>query len=119
MRLVQALTRRLCEACPCDAIRMDTGVQPGNLGFTRKAFVEDKKILTARSRNLQDKGKEGLYDEYLSSTGKCKVRYDERSLSIRCELSARTRVRNGVAKGHLRSGASASWLFPKDPQMNE
>jgi NADH-quinone oxidoreductase subunit I len=55
------------EACPCDAIRMDTGTHPGNLGFTRKAFVEDKKILTDRSRELQAKGgKEGLYEEYVS-----------------------------------------------------
>jgi NADH-quinone oxidoreductase subunit I len=57
----------LCvEACPCDAIRMDTGVHPGNLGFTRKDFVEDKKILTERSRELKAKGKEGLYDEYVN-----------------------------------------------------
>ena len=41
----------LCVAAsPCDAIRMDTGTHPGNLGFTRKDFVEDKKILTDRSR---------------------------------------------------------------------
>ena len=56
----------LCvEACPCDAIRMDTGAHPGNLGFTRKAFVEDKKVLTDRSRALAAKGKAGLYDEYV------------------------------------------------------
>jgi len=56
----------LCvEACPCDAIRMDTGTHPGNLGFTRKDFVEDKKVLMERSRELEAKGKEGLYDEYV------------------------------------------------------
>lgn len=56
----------LCvEACPCDAIRMDSGTHPGNLGFTRKAFVEDKQILTDRSRDLQAKGKEGLYEDYV------------------------------------------------------
>jgi NADH-quinone oxidoreductase subunit I len=56
----------LCvEACPCDAIRMDSGTHPGNLGFTRKDFVEDKTVLTARSRDLEAKGKEGLYDEYV------------------------------------------------------
>ena len=53
------------EACPCDAIRMDSGTHPGNLGFTRAAFVEDKTILTDRSRDLRAKGKEGLYDEYV------------------------------------------------------
>ena len=45
---------------------MDTGTHPGTLGFTRMDFVEDKKILADRSRDLQAKGKEGLYDEYVS-----------------------------------------------------
>jgi NADH-quinone oxidoreductase subunit I len=57
----------LCvEACPCDAIRMDTGLHPANLGFTRKDFVEDKKVLTDRSRELAAKGKERLYEESVS-----------------------------------------------------
>jgi NADH-quinone oxidoreductase subunit I len=51
------------EACPCDAIRMDTGLHPGNLGFTRQDFVEDKQVLTERSRKMQSMGKEALYDE--------------------------------------------------------
>ena len=56
----------LCvEACPCDAIRMDTGTHPGNLGFTRTDFVEDKNVLMERSRELEAKGKEGLYNEYV------------------------------------------------------
>ena len=46
-------------------IRMDSGTHPGNLGFSRKAFVEDKKVLTDRSRDLLAKGKEGLYEEYV------------------------------------------------------
>jgi hypothetical protein len=45
---------------------MDTGLQPGHLGFTRKDFVEDKKILTDRSRQLQAKGSEKLYEESVS-----------------------------------------------------
>lgn len=53
------------EACPCDAIRMDSGTHPGNLGFSRKDFVEDKSVLTERSRQLAEKGKEGLYEEYV------------------------------------------------------
>jgi NADH-quinone oxidoreductase subunit I len=53
------------EACPCDAIRMDSGTHPGNLGFSRQAFVEDKGILTQRSRDLEKHGKEGLYDQYV------------------------------------------------------
>jgi hypothetical protein len=53
------------EACPCDAIRMDSGTHPGNLGFDRNAFVETKEVLMKRSRDLAEKGKEGLYDEYV------------------------------------------------------
>jgi len=57
----------LCvEACPCDAIRMDSGTHPGNLGFTRRDFVEDKNVLMERSRALEAKGKEGLYEEYVN-----------------------------------------------------
>jgi NADH-quinone oxidoreductase subunit I len=53
------------EACPCDAIRMDSGTHPGNLGFSRKEFVENKEVLMERSRDLTEKGKEGLYEEYV------------------------------------------------------
>ena len=47
-------------------IRMDSGAHPGNLGFTRKDFVEDKAVLMERSRELEAKGKQGLYEEYVS-----------------------------------------------------
>jgi NADH-quinone oxidoreductase subunit I len=53
------------EACPCDAIRMDSGTHPGNLGFSRKDFVETKEVLMKRSKELEEKGKEGLYEEYV------------------------------------------------------
>ena len=53
------------EACPCDAIRMDSGTHPGVLGYTRKDFVETKEVLMQRSRDLAEKGKEGLYEEYV------------------------------------------------------
>jgi NADH-quinone oxidoreductase subunit I len=53
------------EACPCDAIRMDSGTHPGNLGFSRKEFVETKEVLMERSKELSEKGKEGLYDQYV------------------------------------------------------
>jgi len=53
------------EACPCDAIRMDSGTHPGNLGFGRKEFVEIKEVLMERSKELAEKGKEGLYEEYV------------------------------------------------------
>ena len=56
----------LCvEACPCDAIRMDSGTHPGNLGFGRKEFVETKEVLMKRWGDLAEKGKEGLYEEYV------------------------------------------------------
>ena len=53
------------EACPCDAIRMDTGVHPANLGTCRQDFVEDKEVLMDRSRQLEAKGREGLYQEHV------------------------------------------------------
>ncbi len=53
------------EACPCDAIRMDSGTHPGNLGFSRQEFVETKEVLMKRSEELAEKGKEGLYEEYV------------------------------------------------------
>ena len=53
------------EACHCDAIRMDSGTHPGNLGFGRKEFVETKEVLMDRSKELAEKGKEGLYEEYV------------------------------------------------------
>jgi len=53
------------EACPCDAIRMDSGTHPGNLGLSRQAFVETKEVLMERSKELTEKGKEGLYEEYV------------------------------------------------------
>lgn len=53
------------EACPCDAIRMDTGIHPGNWGFSRQDFVEDKGLLIERSRLLEEKGSDGLYEEYV------------------------------------------------------
>ena len=53
------------EACPCDAIRMDTGLRPANWGFSRQEFVEDKKLLMDRSRQLEAKGKEALYEEHV------------------------------------------------------
>ena len=53
------------EACPCDAIRMDTGVHPINWGFSRERFVETKEVLMGRSRDLNEKGKEGLYQEHV------------------------------------------------------
>ncbi len=35
------------------------------LGFSRKDFVETKEVLMQRSKDLAEKGKEGLYEEYV------------------------------------------------------
>ena len=59
------------EACPCDAIRMDSGTHPGNLGFSRKEFVETKEVLMERSKELAEKGKEGLYEELRQTLPSC------------------------------------------------
>jgi hypothetical protein len=44
---------------------MDTGVHPANWGFSRKDFVENKELLMERSRELEEKGREGLYEEHV------------------------------------------------------
>jgi len=51
------------EACPCDAIRMDTYVHPRIWGFDRKDFVETKEQLMHRSRVLAEKGRDGNMQE--------------------------------------------------------
>ena len=45
---------------------MVSGIRSGNLGFTRKDFVEDKETLMERSRLVQVKGKEGLDEDYVN-----------------------------------------------------
>src|SRR4029078_3093883 len=54
------------EACPCDALRMDSGNHPGNLGFGRKEFVETKEVRIERAKELAAKDKEGRDEEYLN-----------------------------------------------------
>ena len=44
---------------------MDSGAHPGNLGLSRQEFVETKEVLMTRSHELAEKGKEGLYEEYV------------------------------------------------------
>ena len=53
------------EACPVDAIRMDTGLHPEVYPPDPRAFIEDKEVLMARSRMLEDKGKDALYQEHM------------------------------------------------------
>ncbi len=49
------------EACPVDAIRMDTGIHPQVYPPDPRRFIEDKETLMQRSRDLEDLGSEKLY----------------------------------------------------------
>lgn len=53
------------EACPVDAIRMDTGLHPEVYPADPRLFIEDKEILMNRSRVLEDEGPLKLYDMHL------------------------------------------------------
>lgn len=53
------------EACPVDAIRMDSGLHPEIYPPDPRSFIEDKEVLMARSRMLEDSGKETLYQKHL------------------------------------------------------
>ena len=55
------------EACPCDAIRMDTAVHPKVAGYTRADFIEDKQVLMGRSRTIATRGREALMPDMLAS----------------------------------------------------
>ena len=55
------------EACPCDAIRMDTFVHPRIWGFSRADFIEPKEILMGRSRTLEQGGRDSVMVEMLES----------------------------------------------------
>ncbi|MCB0320368.1 MAG: 4Fe-4S dicluster domain-containing protein, partial [Bdellovibrionales bacterium] len=53
------------EACPVDAIRMDTGLQPEVYGSDPRSYIEDKEILMERSFELEQKGARRMYDEHM------------------------------------------------------
>ena len=53
------------EACPVDAIRMDTGLHPQVYPTDPRAYIEDKETLMQRSRMLEDVGAKKLYDDHL------------------------------------------------------
>jgi formate hydrogenlyase subunit 6/NADH:ubiquinone oxidoreductase subunit I len=55
------------EACPCDAIRMDTYVHPRIWGYSREDFIETKEVLMERSRKLAAGGRDALMIELLES----------------------------------------------------
>lgn len=53
------------EACPVDAIRMDTGLHPEVYPPDPRLFIEDKETLMQRSRDLEDYGAETLYEMHM------------------------------------------------------
>ena len=53
------------EACPCDAIRMDTYVHPKIWGYKRADFVETKEVLIQRSHVLAERGRGALLADLL------------------------------------------------------
>lgn len=53
------------EACPVDAIRMDTGVHPEIYPADPRAYIEDKELLMQRSKELESKGPEQLFREHM------------------------------------------------------
>jgi NADH-quinone oxidoreductase subunit I len=52
------------EACPVDAIRMDTGIHPLVYQPDPRLFIEDKEVLMARSRQMQQQSPEDIYLEH-------------------------------------------------------
>lgn len=58
------------EACPVDAIRMDTGLHPEVYQPDPKLFVEDKELLMQRSRELESKGAEKVYQDHMEKMRK-------------------------------------------------
>ncbi len=53
------------EACPVDAIRMDTGLHPEVYPPDPRLFIEDKETLMARSRELDDSGVDTLFERHM------------------------------------------------------
>jgi len=53
------------EACPVDAIRMDTGLHPEVYDTDPRLFIEDKEVLMERSREIDTKGAERMYEEHM------------------------------------------------------
>ena len=53
------------DACPVDAIRMDTGIHPEVYSSDPRDFVEDKETLMERSRLLADMGPDALFEQHL------------------------------------------------------
>ena len=53
------------EACPVDAIRMDTGIHPEVYSPDPRMFIEDKELLMERSRQLEKHGPVEMYRRHM------------------------------------------------------
>ena len=53
------------DACPVDAIRMDTGMHPEIYSSDPRDYVEDKEVLMERSRLLQERGPDALFEQHM------------------------------------------------------
>jgi len=53
------------EACPVDAIRMDSGIHPVIHPPDRRLFIEDKELLMQRSCELDQVGPQGVFERHM------------------------------------------------------
>ncbi len=53
------------EACPVDAIRMDTGIHPEIYPPDPRLFIEDKETLMERSRRIADVGVDNVFEQHM------------------------------------------------------
>ncbi len=65
------------EACPVDAIRMDTGIHPEVYGADPRSYIEDKETLMLRSQELQEKGAAVVYEEHMQKIQKLETKPKE------------------------------------------
>ena len=71
---LQCIYCGLCvQACPVDAIRMDTGIHPEIYIHGPRAFIETKEILMQRSKDLQNYGVQGLKNRRMDEVRKCEM----------------------------------------------
>ena len=61
------------QACPVDAIRMDTGIHPEIYARGPGAFIETKETLMQRSKDMQAYGIEGFKNRHMDEVRKCEI----------------------------------------------
>lgn len=68
------------EACPVDAIRMDTGLHPEAYPPDPRLFIEDKEVLMERSRQLDARGPDALFEEHMKKMRDLEKHPDRRDI---------------------------------------